>query len=121
MISAHFTDEKAKALKLSNLLTITELLSGGAEIRCNSRSLNPNTEVSNHSWLSSDHGLSFDGPLYGVDAIKRSSNHSQRVGESLSPGQQKTFPKLVPEGACCPPQSKILLNFLLLEIIINCS
>lgn len=121
MISAHFTDEKAKALKLSNLLMITALQSGGAEIRCNSRGLNPNTEVSNHSWLSSDHGLSFDGPLYGVDAVKMSSNHSERVRESLSPGQQKTFPKLVPEGACCPPQSKILLNFLLLEIIINCS
>lgn len=121
MISAHFTDEKAKALKLSNLLMITVLQSGGAEIRCNSRGLNPNTEVSNHSWLSSDRGLSFDGPLYGVDAVKMSSNHSERVRESLSPGQQKTFPKLVPEGACCPPQSKILLNFLLLEIIINCS
>ena len=49
MISAHFTDEKAKALKLSNLLKITILLSSGAEVRRNSRSLNPNTEVSNHS------------------------------------------------------------------------
>ena len=89
-------------------------------MRCNSRSLNPNTEVSNHSWLSSGHGLSFEGPLDGVDAIKRSGNHSERGRESLSPGQQKTFPKLVPEGACCPPQSKILLSFLLLAIIINC-
>ena len=43
MISAHFTDEKAKALKLSNLLKITTLLSSGAEVRRNSRSLNPNT------------------------------------------------------------------------------
>lgn len=70
MINAHFTGEKAKALKLSNLLEITTLPSGGAEVRCNGRSLDPNTEVSSSSWLSLGRGLSFDGATGRCGCLK---------------------------------------------------
>ena len=33
MISLHFTDEKTKPLKVSNLLKVTQLVSGGVEMQ----------------------------------------------------------------------------------------